>query len=473
MSAPCFSMHSVIASKVCCRMLFLFPKPRGLPVIVSTEPRVDPSSSSSCPATPSPSPTDSGSAVGVDGRRTPPEAPVPATFFGLMVWFIPVDPSILSYTAPPAVVASRWTPQSCRTRRLRVGDQAKETDEPHAEPSSEDDEDVNDGKVGEGEGGYVSPFRQSDMVGKGGKSKPSNRKGRPWVKKGKGKASDDDGDDDAEEKRNFWSVEHIIALIRAKRDQDAHMQGMGHAYARTKPREWKWQDVAQRLKNVGVHRKAEKCGKNWDNLMQQFKKVYHFQSPSGGQDFFQLTGKERANKGFDFNMDRAVYDKIEGSTGMNHTINPKNVAGTGSRLHAPPDGFLSTRTKLASLFRPHLPPVAILTNVIQVCPAVDATATAACHGGRRRQTRRRLHPLGAILGARGRRGRSCLLRRVGIRTTRMTGASRLQRAVDSRDLPTVIVGVGVDDDCARLSCHPPGGQTERKVDVAISFVAAQ
>ncbi|GBG85416.1 hypothetical protein CBR_g40058 [Chara braunii] len=168
------------------------------------------------------------------------------------------------------------------------------------------------------------------MVRKGGKSKPSVRNGRPRAKKGQEKGSAGDGDGDAEEKRNFWSVEHIIALIRAKRDQDAHMQGVGHAYARMKPRECKRQDVAQRLGNMGVDRDAEKCEKKWDNLMQQFKKVHHFQSPSGGADFFQLSAKERASRGFNFTMDRIVYNEIEGSTGMNHTIHPNNMKDTGA-----------------------------------------------------------------------------------------------------------------------------------------------
>ncbi|GBG70310.1 hypothetical protein CBR_g6437 [Chara braunii] len=216
--------------------------------------------------------------------------------------------------------------------RLHMGDRKNEneTDDPPAEPDDDDDDDDNDVECGEGGGGHASPSLQSNMAGKGGKSKPPGRNARPRTKKGQGKGSGGEGDGDAEEKRNFWSVEHIIPLIRAKRVQDAHMQGMGHAYARMKPREWKWQDVAQRLKNVGVDRNAEKCGKKWDNLMQQFKKVHHFQSPSGGADFFQLTSKERASRGFNFMMDRAVYYEIEGSTWMNHTIHSKNVAGTGA-----------------------------------------------------------------------------------------------------------------------------------------------
>ncbi|GBG64294.1 hypothetical protein CBR_g41213 [Chara braunii] len=165
------------------------------------------------------------------------------------------------------------------------------------------------------------------MGGRGWKTKTSARNGRRG-KKVAGKGSDADGDGDAEGGRHFWSVDHILALIRAKRDQDAHMQGMGYAYARIKPREWKWLDVAQRLKKVGVDGDANKCGKKWDNLMQQFKKVHQFNGLPGKQDFFQLLAKERMSKGFNFNMDRAVYDEILGSTAKNHNIHPKNVADT-------------------------------------------------------------------------------------------------------------------------------------------------
>ncbi|GBG85647.1 hypothetical protein CBR_g40376 [Chara braunii] len=105
---------------------------------------------------------------------------------------------------------------------------------------------------------------------------------------------------------------------------------MGHAYARMKPREWKWLDVAQRLKKVGMDRDANRCRKKWDNLMQQFKKVHHFRGLSGKQDFFQFSGKERTSKGFNFNMDRAVHGEILRSAAKNHTINSKNVADTGA-----------------------------------------------------------------------------------------------------------------------------------------------
>ncbi|GBG68094.1 hypothetical protein CBR_g1215 [Chara braunii] len=105
---------------------------------------------------------------------------------------------------------------------------------------------------------------------------------------------------------------------------------MGTACTRMKPREWKWLDVEHNLKKVGVDREDERCRKKWDNLMQQFKKVHHFQGLSGKQDFFQFSGKERLSKGFNFNMDRAVYDEILGSTAKSHTINPKNVVDNGA-----------------------------------------------------------------------------------------------------------------------------------------------
>ncbi|GBG66332.1 hypothetical protein CBR_g58822 [Chara braunii] len=193
-------------------------------------------------------------------------------------------------------------------QRLRVGDHENDGDAPAV---GADDQEWNDddGEGGEEDAGHVSPFKQSSMGGRGGKTRACALNGRRG-KKAVGKGSDAEADADAEGGRQFWSVDDMIALIRAKRDQDAHLQGMGTAFACMKPREWKWLDVEQRLKKVGVDREAEQCGKKWDNLMQQFKK--------------------RLWKGFNFNMDRAVYDEILGSTAKSHTINLKNVADTGS-----------------------------------------------------------------------------------------------------------------------------------------------
>ncbi|GBG85943.1 hypothetical protein CBR_g40756 [Chara braunii] len=82
---------------------------------------------------------------------------------------------------------------------------------------------------------------------------------------------------------------------------------MGHAYTRMKPREWKWLDVATRL---SVDREADRCGKNWDNLMQQFKKDV---------------------EGLQFQYGSCGLRRDTGSTAKNHTINPKNVADIGAQ----------------------------------------------------------------------------------------------------------------------------------------------
>ncbi|GBG82594.1 hypothetical protein CBR_g34963 [Chara braunii] len=221
-------------------------------------------------------------------------------------------------------------------QQLRVGEDGHDGEEAVGDAHDPDCND-NGAEGGEDGVGYISPSKQAAaMGGRGGKTKSCGGNGRRG-KRTTGKGNDAEGDVDGEGGRHFWSVDDIIALIRAKRDQDAHLQGMGHAYARMKPREWKWLDVATRLKKVGVDREADRCGKKWDNLMQQFKKVHHFQGLSGKQDFFQLSGKDRMSKGFSFNMDCAVYDEILGSTAKNHTINPENVADTGAQggVHQP------------------------------------------------------------------------------------------------------------------------------------------
>ncbi|GBG88244.1 hypothetical protein CBR_g46811 [Chara braunii] len=204
--------------------------------------------------------------------------------------------------------------------RLRVGDREKETSDPPAEADDDDKDDI-DGEGGEGGGGYVSSCLQSDMVRKGGKSKPFGRTGRPRAKKGQGKGSGGDGDGDGARVRPDETVGMKMARRRSKIEERGRGQG-----CREMREEVGQSDAAvQESPSFSIVVRG-----GWDNLMQQFKKVHHFQSSSGGADFFQLSAKERASRGFNFTMDRAVYDEIEGSTGINHTIHPKNVAGTGA-----------------------------------------------------------------------------------------------------------------------------------------------
>ncbi|GBG89218.1 hypothetical protein CBR_g48926 [Chara braunii] len=182
--------------------------------------------------------------------------------------------------------------------------------------------------VDDDDSGDVFPLRAPNMGGRGIRGSTSTRAVRRRTRSTTASA-DAEGEGDGEGGRNFWSVEHMVALIRVKRDQDAQLQASGHNFARMRTREWKWMDVPERLLKVGVDRPANKCGKKWDNLMQQFKKVHAFMSMSGKEDFFQLTSQQRAKKGFNFNMDRAVFEEIKGARERSHTISPTNVADTG------------------------------------------------------------------------------------------------------------------------------------------------
>ncbi|GBG73464.1 hypothetical protein CBR_g16805 [Chara braunii] len=166
------------------------------------------------------------------------------------------------------------------------------------------------------------------MGSRGGKSRASASTGRRG-KKVVAWGGEDEGDGEPEGGRNFWSVGHMVALIRAKRDQDAQLQASGHALARMWGREWKWAGVHERLLKVGVDRPTEKCGKKWDNLMQQFKKVHLFQGESWKEDFFRLSAKERLAREFISNMEWAVYDEIKGSIAKSHTIHSQNIADPG------------------------------------------------------------------------------------------------------------------------------------------------
>ncbi|GBG90713.1 hypothetical protein CBR_g51222 [Chara braunii] len=137
-------------------------------------------------------------------------------------------------------------------------------------------------------------------------------------------------DDDGEGGRNFWSVGDTAALVRAKRDQDLYIAGLGTSFTHMKTAVWKWEDVRVRLQAMGVTRDAVDCGRKWDNLMQQFKKVHKFQNLSGGKDYFRLALRERRSEGFSFVMDRSEYDEMVAMTKGDRTIHPANLADTGA-----------------------------------------------------------------------------------------------------------------------------------------------
>ncbi|GBG81072.1 hypothetical protein CBR_g31629 [Chara braunii] len=131
--------------------------------------------------------------------------------------------------------------------------------------------------------------------------------------------------------QDFGTVEHMIALMRAKRDQDSHLAGLAHTTRRMKTKTWKWDNMEKRLVHMGVtSRKAVDCGKKWDNLYQQFKIVHKFIGESGKPNFFTLTPWERKERGFDFRMDERVYSEMAAMTRSDHTIHPTNLTDTGA-----------------------------------------------------------------------------------------------------------------------------------------------
>ncbi|GBG68597.1 hypothetical protein CBR_g3141 [Chara braunii] len=132
-------------------------------------------------------------------------------------------------------------------------------------------------------------------------------------------------------KHPSWSVEEMLKLARAKRDQQTHLEGIPLNYGRMRQREWKLQDLQKHLLAVGVDRTTDDISKKWDNLFQQCKKVQWYQNISGGKNFFNLTPALRMEKGFNFRMEERVYDEIDAMSKGNKTICPDNVADTSAR----------------------------------------------------------------------------------------------------------------------------------------------
>ncbi|GBG61535.1 hypothetical protein CBR_g22332 [Chara braunii] len=183
-----------------------------------------------------------------------------------------------------------------------------------------DNDDDDDGEMeicplGKKQGGPRATSKSSELR--------AGRRGKKTV----GDASAGDG----AKSRDFWTVEHMIALDRAKRDQDLHLAGLGHNMGRMKTKTWKWADIESRLVQMGVTtRKADDCGKKMDNLYMQFKIVHKFMGESGKPDFFSLAPRERKERGFDFRMDERVYSEMMAMSKGDHTIHPTNLADTSA-----------------------------------------------------------------------------------------------------------------------------------------------
>ncbi|GBG82308.1 hypothetical protein CBR_g34592 [Chara braunii] len=211
--------------------------------------------------------------------------------------------------------------------RLRVGSDVVADNSPRASgdesPDSRYEDDAKDGEELE-----IRPVAACGgrRGGRGRKQRGESRGGRG----SKAHVGDKSG------KHPAWSVEEMLKLARAKRDQQAHFEGMPHNYGRMRNREWKLLNLQKRLAEVGVNRATDDIGKKWDNVFQQYKKVQRYQNMSGGKNFFTLTPATRADEGFNFRMDERVFNEIDNMSKNNKTIYPDNVANTSARGGVPP-----------------------------------------------------------------------------------------------------------------------------------------
>ncbi|GBG66894.1 hypothetical protein CBR_g72649 [Chara braunii] len=126
-------------------------------------------------------------------------------------------------------------------------------------------------------------------------------RGRSVGRGGRGDVSDDGG-----KSGTYWSPEEKMQLVRCKREQEMHLAGLGHNYGWMRTKEWKWDDIAKRMANVGRPKDTDDCMKKWDNLFQNYKKIQRFQNASGRPDFFGLSNEERKEHNFKFWIERAL-----------------------------------------------------------------------------------------------------------------------------------------------------------------------
>ncbi|GBG84528.1 hypothetical protein CBR_g38810 [Chara braunii] len=162
--------------------------------------------------------------------------------------------------------------------RLRVGSDVDADDRRRASgdqsPDPRYEEDAEDG-----EGLEIRP-----VAARGGRRGGRGRQQRGESRCGRGSRTPV-GDKGG--KHPAWSVEEMLKVARAKRDQQAHFEGMPHNYGCMRNREWKLLDLQKRLAEVGVDRTTNDIGKKWD-VFQQYKKVQRYQNISGGKNFFTL-----------------------------------------------------------------------------------------------------------------------------------------------------------------------------------------
>ncbi|GBG90755.1 hypothetical protein CBR_g51261 [Chara braunii] len=135
--------------------------------------------------------------------------------------------------------------------------------------------------------------------------------------------------DDGGKSAMYWSPEHQMLLVKCKREQEMHLAGQGHNYGRMWTKEWKWDDIAKRMANVGRPKDASDCMKkcHWDNLFQNYKKIQSWdgvQLPRRGAAGWESVGSEDGGEGC----------PEESSSARDSDNNADSGAGGGKRKNA-------------------------------------------------------------------------------------------------------------------------------------------
>ncbi|GBG84425.1 hypothetical protein CBR_g38710 [Chara braunii] len=116
---------------------------------------------------------------------------------------------------------------------------------------------------------------------------------------------------------------HTLREGGGKRNESTSTIG-GGAGARERP-EWMRLSPASRSGSDAPFGR-----KRPEDLCQEGADVHKFQNLSGGKESFKLASKDKWSEGFNFVMDRSMYDEMEAMTKGDHMIHPKNLADTGA-----------------------------------------------------------------------------------------------------------------------------------------------
>ncbi|GBG82626.1 hypothetical protein CBR_g34996 [Chara braunii] len=73
----------------------------------------------------------------------------------------------------------------------------------------------------------------------------------------------------------------------------------------------RWEEISNRMKEVGVVKDAENCRCKWDQEMCHYRKIHDYQGGSGTPDFFAICFEKRKKRKIPYCMRREAYDVFD------------------------------------------------------------------------------------------------------------------------------------------------------------------